>query len=173
MEKEDILRKVSSDVKKLEKECNHYKLKMMEKKTIKNLKISIRMLKLTAPCIFIVGIVGIIFPFLPGSRSSNRVYAVNKTGKYYFSDDFKNGNSYTGLVKVCGNAYKMDDGTYQRNVSWYNLSNLDIRYIDLAFDENILDFSKLFGEPISTSVEASEEGASMHIELFGLIVMDY
>lgn len=155
MEREEILNKLETDITKLDKKCRYYVLDLIKNKCVKNLKISYRALKLAAPYILVIGLIGGTFSVFPDSKSIKKVYSVNTNGKKYFSTDFNNKNSYDGIVKVYGNYQKNDDGTYKRDIYLYDFANFDPQYIDIAFDNDSLDFSKLFGKPISSSCEVT------------------
>lgn len=161
LEQKKFMLQLEKEITKLERKIRYSRLKNLKIGTIKNLKISARVLQWLAPYALTASIVAngckLLTGGLPFYRDDTHQYLhimkeFDNLGNIKTEQQYDEFSNNTNILNYYSRWMKNEDGTYTRNIQTYRLENITEEDITKLFNNEIA-ISDILEEPLSDVME--------------------
>ncbi len=161
LEKQRLLQQMEKEIESLEKEIKQQKLRNLKINSVKNLKITARVLQLIAPYVVSASIVTWFFfsnGIIPFHRDKREIYSrvmteFDNLGNIRYEQQYADFDDQNNVFKFYSQWQLQADGFYTRTIKTYNIEEKTYEELRELFNKENLTLEDFLGKPILTIKE--------------------
>lgn len=161
LEKQRFLLQMEKEIESLEKEIKQQKFKNLKINSIKNLKITARVLQLIAPYVVTASIFTWFFfsnGIIPFHRDKREIYSrvmteFDNLGNIRYEQQYADFVDQNNIFKFYSQWQLQEDGFYTRTIKTYNIEEKTYEELIELFNKENVILEDFLGKPISTIKE--------------------